>query len=84
MLGGAWLIGMAHVVFLGVGMDLPGALALIGLLVLMLLRPLAPTAGLARAVLVAAVAALLIATGVSAAARWAEPAASVETRAAAD
>ena len=84
VLGGAWLIGMAHVVFLGVGMDLPGALALIGLLVLMLLRPLAPTAGLARAVLVAAVAALLIATGVSAAARWAEPAASVETRAAAD
>lgn len=84
VLGGAWLIGMAHVVFLGVGMDLPGALALIGMLVLMLVRPLAPTAGLARWVLVAAVAALLIAAGVSAAARWAEPAASVETRAAAD
>lgn len=80
VLGGAWLISVAHFVFLGVGIDLPGAMALIGLLVMMLVRPLAPAAGVSRAVLVAAVAALLVAGGVSAAARWAEPTASVVTR----
>lgn len=84
VLGGAWLIGLGHFVFLGVGMDLPGAMALIGLLVLMLVRPLAPAPGLTRFVLVAAAAGLLIAGGVSAAGRWAEPTASVVTRAAAD
>jgi hypothetical protein len=84
VLGGAWLIGLGHFVFLGVGMDLPGAMALIGLLVLMLVRPLAPAAGLTRFVLIAAAAGLLIAGGVSAAGRWAEPTASVVTRAAAD
>lgn len=84
VLGGAWLIGLGHFVFLGVGMDLPGAMALIGLLVLMLVRPLAPAPGLTRAVLVAAAAGLLIAGGVAAAGRWAEPTASVVTRAAAD
>lgn len=78
--GGAWLFGMAHVVFLGVGMDLPGTMSLIGLLVLMLVRPLAPTAGMVRAVLIAAVACLLIACGLSAAARWAEPTAVIATR----
>lgn len=78
--GGAWLFGMAHFVFLGVGIDLPGAMALIGLLVLMLVRPLAPTAGMVRAVLVAAVVCLLVACGLSAAARWAEPTAVVAPR----
>ena len=84
VLGGAWLIGLGHFVFLGVGMDLPGAMALIGLLVLMLVRPLTPAPGLTRIVLVAAAAGLLIAGGVAAAGRWAEPTASVVTRAAAD
>ena len=44
---------------------------------LMLVRPLAPTAGLVRAVLIAAAACLLIACGLSAAARWAEPTAAI-------
>ena len=73
VLGGAWLVGMAHFVFLGVGIDLPGALALIGLLVLLLVRPLAPATRLARPVLIGAAACLLLACGLSAAARWAEP-----------
>ncbi|WP_339931319.1 M20/M25/M40 family metallo-hydrolase [uncultured Brevundimonas sp.] len=80
VLGGAWLFGMAHFVFLGVGIDLPAAMALIGLLVLMLIRPLAPTAGMVRPVLIAAVTCLLIASGLSAAARWAEPAAKIASR----
>lgn len=78
--GGAWLFGMAHSVFLGVGIDLPGALALIGLLVLMLVRPLTPPAGMVRAVMIAAVACLLIAGGLSATARWAEPTAVIAPR----
>tara|TARA_R110002051_G_scaffold118372_3_gene192111 strand:- start:156 stop:2048 length:1893 start_codon:yes stop_codon:yes gene_type:complete len=80
VLGGAWLIGMAHFVFLGVGIDLPGAMALIGLLVLILVRPLAPAAGMVRAVLIGAAACLLIACSLSAAARWAEPTAVIATR----
>ena len=73
VVGGAWLFGMAHFVFLGVGIDLPAAMALIGLLVLMLVRPLAPAAGMVRVVLIGAAACLLVAGGLSAAARWAEP-----------
>ena len=71
---------MAHFVFLGVGIDLPGAMALIGLLVLILVRPLAPAAGMVRAVLIGAAACLLIACSLSAAARWAEPTAVIATR----
>ena len=47
VIGGAWLFGVGHAVFLGVGMDLPGALALIGLLTLMLVRSLPPSDGVA-------------------------------------
>lgn len=39
---GGWLLVQGHGVFLGVGMDLPGALGLIALLVVLLARPLAP------------------------------------------
>lgn len=39
---GGWLLAQAHGVFLGIGMDLPGALALFGLLIAMLARPLTP------------------------------------------
>ena len=73
---------MGHFVFLGVGIDLPGAMALIGLLVLMLVRPLAPATGLTRAVLIGAAGCLLIACSLSAAAHWAEPTAPVMTAAA--
>lgn len=39
---GGWLMMQGHGVFLGVGMDRPGVLGLIALLVVMLARPLAP------------------------------------------
>ena len=59
---------------LGVGMDLPGALALIALLVLMLARPLAPSGlGARRALAAAAGACLLLGCGLSLAGRTAEP-----------
>lgn len=74
VLGGAWLMGLGHFVFLGVGMDLPGALALIGLLALLFLRPLSPPVGAVRPVLVGAAACLILACGLSLAARFAEPA----------
>lgn len=73
VLGGAWLMGLGHFVFLGVGMDLPGALALIGLLVLLVLRPLSPPAGAIRPVLIGAAACLVLACGLSLAARFVEP-----------
>jgi hypothetical protein len=73
VLGGAWLMGIGHLVFLGVGMDLPGALALIGLLALLFLRPLSPPVGATRPVLIGAAACLILACGLSLAARFAEP-----------
>jgi len=73
MLGGAWLMGLGHFVFLGVGMDLPGALALIGLLVLLFLRPLSPPVGATRPVLIGAATCLFLACGLSLAARFVEP-----------
>lgn len=73
VLGGAWLMGLSHGVFLGIGMDLPGALALMGLLVLMLMRPLSPEQGLARPLLIAAAAVLILGAGVSGAARVMAP-----------
>ncbi|MDP3802923.1 M20/M25/M40 family metallo-hydrolase [Brevundimonas sp.] len=73
VLGGAWIMGQAHTVFLGIGMDLPGVLVLLGLLVLMLVRPLSPERGLARPLLIGAAAALLLAGGLSVTARIMEP-----------
>ena len=73
VLGGAWLMGLGHFVFLGVGMDLPGALALIGLLALLFLRPLAPPVATVRPVLIGAAACLILACGLTLAARFAEP-----------
>jgi len=73
VLGVGWLMGLAHAVFLGIGMDLPGVLVLLGLLMLMLVRPLSPEQGLSRPLLIAAAAALLLGAGLSVAARMAEP-----------
>ncbi|MNE39046.1 hypothetical protein D3C80_1329740 [compost metagenome] len=73
VLGGAWLMGLGHFVFLGIGMDLPGALALIGLLALLFLRPLSPPVSTVRPVLISAAACLVLACGLSLAARFAEP-----------
>jgi hypothetical protein len=77
--GGGWILAQAHGVFLGVGMDLPGVLVLLGLLVLMLVRPLSPGQGLARPLLVAAAAALLIGGGLSVAAQVMEPMVAAKT-----
>ncbi|RZJ96634.1 MAG: M20/M25/M40 family metallo-hydrolase [Brevundimonas sp.] len=71
--GGAWLVGMAHPVFLGIGMDLPGVLALLGLLGLMLVRPLAPETTARRPLLMVALAVLVLGAGVSAWGTVAEP-----------
>ncbi len=73
ILGGGWLVTLAHPTFLGVGMDLPGVLALIALLMLSLARPLAPQ-GRPRAMAIAATLSLALACGVSLYARVAEPA----------
>jgi hypothetical protein len=79
VLAGSWILAQAHGVFLGVGMDLPGVLVLLGLLVLMLVRPLSPGQGLARPLLVAAAAALLIGGGLSVAAQVMEPMVAAKT-----
>ncbi|MEQ7154896.1 M20/M25/M40 family metallo-hydrolase [Brevundimonas aurifodinae] len=72
ILGGAWVVTLAHPVFLGVGMDLPAVLILMALLVLLFARPLAPEQ--ARATLAAGAAAcLILACGLSLTARFAEP-----------
>ncbi len=73
VLGTGWIMGLAHTVFLGIGMDMPGVLVLLGLLVLMLMRPLSPEQGLARPLLIAAAAALILGAGLSVAAQVTEP-----------
>jgi len=79
VLGAAWILGQAHTVFLGIGMDLPGVLALLGLLVLMLIRPLSPEQGLARPLLIAAAAVLMLGAGLSVAAQIMEPMVAAKT-----
>ncbi len=79
--GGGWLIAMAHPVFLGIGLDLPGVLAVMGLLVLMLVRPLSPGRGVVRPWLMAALAVLALGAAASLTARIAEPAAAPGTSA---
>ncbi len=71
--GGAWLVGLSHPVFLGIGMDLPGVLVLLGLLGLMLVRPLSPERGAVRPWLMAALAVLALGAAVSGWARIAAP-----------
>ncbi len=78
--GGAWLVTLSHPVFLGIGMDLPGVLMLMGLLILMLVRPLVP-AGQSRALAIGAAACLILACGLSIGAQVAEPAAAASVSA---
>lgn len=73
VLGGGWLAALTHSVFLGVGMDLPAVVVLMGLLVLMLVRPLSPERALVRPLLMAGLAVLLVGGGLSLAARFIEP-----------
>lgn len=79
VLGAGWIMGLAHTVFLGVGMDLPGVLVLLGLLVLMLVRPLSPEQGLSRPLLIAAATALILGAGLSVAAQVMEPMVAAKT-----
>jgi len=84
IVGGGWLMAMAHPVFLGIGMDLPGVLAVIALLILTLARPMGPQGAGQRggqAALGMAAAVLILACAVSLAAvhRAPEPTALVTT-----
>ncbi|WP_332639645.1 M20/M25/M40 family metallo-hydrolase [Brevundimonas sp.] len=83
VLGAGWIAGLAHTVFLGIGMDLPGVLVLLGLLVLMFVRPLSPQQAMARPLLMAAMAILLLGAALSGAAPFAEPQPAPDTIAAA-
>jgi hypothetical protein len=71
---GAWLMGLGHLVFLGVGIAQPGALALFGLLIALFLRPLSPAPGQMRKVMAVAILSLILAGGINLGARWAAPA----------
>ncbi len=74
VLAGAGLMGVWHFVALAVGMDAPGALGLFALILLMLVRPLAPGGERARrAMAIAAAISLLVGVGVAGGARLAEP-----------
>lgn len=73
VLGGAWLLGIGHFVFLGVGMDMPGALALIALLALLFARSLAPGAKMTRLMLFAAAACLIAGVGLNISAQLLAP-----------
>lgn len=72
-LGVAWLMTLAHPVFLGIGMDLPGVLALLALIGLIFIRPLSPETQAARPLMIAAVVVLLASAGLSGYAQYAEP-----------
>jgi hypothetical protein len=72
-IGGGWLVGLSHPVFLGIGMDMPGVLVLLGLLGLMLVRPLSPERGAVRPWLMAALAVLVLGAALSGWARIAMP-----------
>ncbi|HZV84292.1 MAG TPA: M20/M25/M40 family metallo-hydrolase [Brevundimonas sp.] len=72
-LGGGWIMGLSHTVFLGIGMDLPGVLALLGLLTLMFARPFGLERATGRPLLIAAVAGLMLGAGLGAMGRIAEP-----------
>lgn len=74
LLVGGWLLAQAHGVFLGIGMDLPGALALFGLLIAMLARPLTPVQPLrARTLAIIGAVSLILGGGLSLAAQFAQP-----------
>lgn len=75
VLAAAWLAGLAHLVFLGVGMDLPGVLALLGLLVVIFMRPFAPQPPMQRRLLMIALAVLALGAGINLTARVAAPSA---------
>lgn len=72
VLGGAWIVSLSHPVFLGIGMDLPAVLAPLGLLILVVVRPLAPRQA-GRSLGLAAALCLVLACGSALGARILEP-----------
>jgi hypothetical protein len=78
VLGVGWLMTLAHPVFLGIGMDLPAVLVLLGLLMLMFVRPLSPEQTWLRPLLAVGLAFLFLAGTVSGASRIVEPSAVVK------
>ncbi|KAK0350487.1 hypothetical protein LTR94_028833, partial [Friedmanniomyces endolithicus] len=74
VVGAGWLLGLGHFIFLGVGMSYAGALGLIALLVMVLVRPLAPRdIKSARALAATGLMMLLLGAGAAWCARIAEP-----------
>ncbi|MGQ2990913.1 MAG: M20/M25/M40 family metallo-hydrolase [Brevundimonas sp.] len=73
VLGGGWIVYLAHPVFLGVGMDMPGVLAPLALLALVFAYPLGRTIPAPRILAACAVAALIAGAGITAWAQAAEP-----------
>lgn len=74
ILVGGWLLGQAHGVFLGIGMDFPGAVAVFALLMAVFVRPLAPPGAVGRGLAAAAAACLILGCAVSVTGQFAEPA----------
>ena len=73
VIGGAWLVSLAHPVFLGIGMDMPGVLAPLALLCLVLVYPLGRMLPGQRSLVAAAAVLLILGAGFSVAAVVAEP-----------
>lgn len=71
--GGGWVVYMAHPVFLGIGMDLPGVFALLALLVLILAYPLGRSEQTRQVLAIAACLTLLLGASVNLASRWIVP-----------
>ena len=65
VVGTGWLMSLGHPVFLGIGMDLPGVLALLGLVGLIFIRPLTPPDAIGRPLLMIAAGVFLLAGAVS-------------------
>jgi hypothetical protein len=73
ILGGAWIVSLAHPVFLGIGMDMPGVLAPLALLILVFAYPLGRMIPAQRSLVAAAAACLILGAGVSIGAVLVEP-----------
>ena len=76
VVGGAQVLALAHLAFLGVGPAMPGVMAVFGLLLAVLLWPLAPRDGGKPAAALVAVL-LVLAVVVAASVRFDPPAASI-------
>ena len=72
IIGGAWLMGYGHFVFLALGITVPGALGVIGFLTLLFVRPLVPARG-DHWLIGMSVVCIIAAVAFSGAARLAEP-----------